>query len=97
MDCPQTRCIRQWASYLYFLIFLLIEIEKNEKKNLAKYGEPPDFVEWMIIIFLAGSTGQILFQIREQVLKVVVVVVVVVARVLEAVRRSQVAGRNIYQ
>ena len=78
MDRPQTRCIRHWASYLYFLLFLLFEINKAEKKNLAKYGKQPDFIEWTIIIYLIGSTFQILFQIKEQVLEVVVVVVVVV-------------------
>ena len=57
-DKPQTRCIRDCAAYLWFLIFLSVEIGKS-RRNLARYGHMPDVVECLIIVYWLGSTLQL--------------------------------------
>ena len=66
-DKPRTRCIRHCGAYIWFLCLLCAEVQKGGNKNLAKYGEIPDGVEMIIIIYLLGSGLQLFRQISAQV------------------------------
>ena len=66
-DRPETRCLRQWASYAIFLGLLFAETAKGSSRDMAKYGKAPDVCEWLIIFYLIGSSLQLFCQIRLQV------------------------------